>query len=87
MRAEAAEKYDRASSQLDDLKHKKSVTDNVVEEAQRRNEEIRDQLKSNQNYRQISHLEDRLSDIIEDTKVATTSLDQLQKVCLFIQLK
>lgn len=80
LRAEAAEKYDQASSQLEDLKHKKSVTENVVDEAKSRNEEIKDQLRSNENYRQISHLEERLSDIIEDTKISTATLDQLQKV-------
>lgn len=83
MRAEAAEKYDQAASKLEDLKHKKGVTEKVVEETQQRNEEIKDQLKSNENYRQISHLEERLSDIIEETKAATTTLDQLQKVKSF----
>lgn len=67
---------------MEDLKHKRQVTENVVEEAQQRNEEIKDQLKSNENYRQISHLEERLSDIIEETKLATATLDQLQKVYL-----
>lgn len=62
------------------MKHKKRVTEGVMEEAQHRNEEIKEQLKSNENYRQISHLEDRLSDLIEDTKEATTILDQLQRV-------
>lgn len=80
MRSEAGEKYEQASTQLADLKHKKEVTKNVVEEAQQRNDEIKEQLKSNENYRQISHLEERLSDIIEETKKATTTLDQLQKV-------
>lgn len=63
------------------MKHKKEVTEKVVEEAQQRNDEIKEQLKSNENYRQISHLEERLSDIIDETKSATTTLDQLQKVC------
>lgn len=62
------------------MKHKKRVTEKVVEEAQQRNEEIKDQLKSNENYRQISHLEEKLSDIIDDTKASTTIMDQLQKV-------
>lgn len=57
------------------------MTENVVDESQKRNEEIKEQLKSNENYRQISHLEEKLSDIIEETKAATTTLDQLQKVC------
>lgn len=56
------------------------MTEKVVEEAQQRNDEIKDQLKSNENYRQISHLEERLSDIIDETKSATATLDQLQKV-------
>lgn len=84
MRAEAGEKYEQASAQLADLKHKKEVTANVVEEARQRNDEIKEQLKSNENYRQISHLEERLSDIIEETKSLTSTLDQLQKVyCVF----
>lgn len=82
LRSEAAEKYDQASTRLEDLKHKKGVTENVVEEAKIRNEEIKEQLKSNENYRQISHLEERLSDIIAETKSATALLDQLQKVKL-----
>lgn len=83
LRSEAAEKYDQASTQLEDLKHKKGVTENVVEEAMIRNEEVKEQLKSNENYRQISHLEERLSDIIAETKSATALLDQLQKVKYF----
>lgn len=83
LRSEAAEKYDQASTQLEDLKHKKGVTENVVEEAKIRNEEVKEQLKSNENYRQISHLEERLSDIIAETKSATALLDQLQKVKYF----
>lgn len=81
LRAEAADKYEQASSKLAELKHKKEVTEKVVEEAQKRNDEIKEQLKSNENYRQISHLEERLSDIIDETKSATTTLDQLQKAC------
>lgn len=80
MRAESAEKYDNASSQLDDLKHKKAVTVSVVKEAEERNDAIKEQLRSNDNYRQISYLEEKLVDIIEETKEATTTLDQLQKV-------
>lgn len=80
LRNESAERYDETSSRLEDLKHKQRVTENVVEEAQQRNEEIKEQLKSNDNYRQISHLEERLSDLIEETKEATTTLDEMQKV-------
>lgn len=80
LRNESSEKYDQSSSLLEDLKHKKHVTENVVDESQQRNEEIKEQLKSNENYRQISHLEERLTDIIEETKTSTTILDELQKV-------
>lgn len=80
LRTESAEKYDQVSTQLDDLKHKKYVTEKVVQEAKQRNEDIKEQLKSNENYRQISHLEKKLSDIIDDTKISTAVLDQLQKV-------
>lgn len=66
------------------MKHKKRVTEGVMQEAQQRNEEIKEQLKSNENYRQISHLEDRLSDLIEETKESTNILDQFQKVFLIM---
>ncbi|XP_031631597.1 putative leucine-rich repeat-containing protein DDB_G0290503 isoform X2 [Contarinia nasturtii] len=79
LRNESAERYDETSSRLEDLKHKQRVTENVVEEAQQRNEEIKEQLKSNDNYRQISHLEERLSDLIDETKEATTTFDEMQK--------
>lgn len=65
---------------MEDLKHKKRVTEDVVEEAQRRNDEIKEQLRSNENYRQISHFEEKLSDLIDETKTATTTWDQLRKV-------
>lgn len=68
------------SSKLEDLQHKKRVTSDVAEEAKRRNEEIKEQLKLNENYRQISHLEEKLSDLIEETKDSTAALDQLHKV-------
>lgn len=65
---------------MDDLKHKKLVTEKIVKEARDRNEDVKEQLKSNESYRQISHLEQKLNDIIEDTKIATAVLDQNQKV-------
>lgn len=68
------------------MKHKRRVTESVMEEAQQRNDEIKEQLKSNENYRQISHLEDRLSDLIEETKESTTTLDQLQKVMCMLNI-
>lgn len=62
------------------MKHKKKVTEDVVEEAQRRNEELKDQLRSNENYRQISHFEEKLADLVEDTKQATEEWEKLRKV-------
>lgn len=84
MRTESAAKYERLSSELEDLKHKKRVTEDVVEEAQHQNEEIKYQLMSSENFRQISHLEEQLSELIEETKDATCTLDQLQKVSLIL---
>lgn len=66
------------------MKHKKRVTEDVVEEAQRRNENIKDQLKSSENYRQISHLEERLLELIQETEDSTSTWDQLQKVSFLL---
>lgn len=84
LRTESAVKYDELSAQLEDLKHKKRITSDVVKEAERRNDEIKEQLKSNENYRHISHLEEKLSDLIEDTKDTTIVLDQLHKVSVYM---
>lgn len=75
---------EQISTQLDELKHKKRVTEDVVEEAERRNNEIKDQLKSNESFRQISHLEEKLADLTEEAKTMQETLDQLKKVDLAI---
>lgn len=80
LRAEAAKKIEQLSSRLEELKHKKRVTEDVVDEAERRNEEIKEQLKSNDNYRQISHLEERLADLMEEGESVQRTWEQLKKV-------
>lgn len=37
-------------------------------------------LRSNENYRQISHLEEKLTDLIKENKILQESLAQLKKV-------
>lgn len=80
LRSEAAKKIELLSSRLEELKHKKRVTEDVVEGAVKRNDEIKHQLQSNENYRQISHLEERLADLISEGKTLQTTHDQLKKV-------
>lgn len=82
LRSEAAKKIELLSSRLEELKHKKRVTEDVVEGAVRRNEEIKEQLQSNENYRQISHLEETLADLMEEGKTLQSTYDQLKKVFL-----
>lgn len=68
------------SLKLEDLKQKRRITENVVEEAQQRIEDVKEQLKSNENYRQISHLEEKLTDFMEENKTLQETFDQLRKV-------
>lgn len=77
---EAAKKIEMLSSRLEELKHKRRVTEDVVEGAIRRNEEIKDQLQSNETYRQISHLEEKLADMMAEGKTLQSTRDQMKKV-------
>lgn len=82
LRSEAAKRLEAISSKLEEIKHKKRVTTDVVDEAERRNDEIKELLRSNENYRQISHLEDKLMDFMEENETLQETFDQLRKVCL-----
>lgn len=65
---------------LDDLKSKKRVTEKVLNEAKERNQMIKGQLKGNETYRQISHLEEKCNDLIREQKFYRTSIDESVKV-------
>lgn len=81
LRTNAAKRLEEISIKLEDAKHKHRVTQDVVEQANRRNEDIKEQLKSNDNYRQISHLEEKLNDFVMENKTQQETFDQLRKVC------
>ncbi|XP_058053453.1 intraflagellar transport protein 74 homolog [Anopheles bellator] len=78
-RSEAIVKMNDLSGVLQELEDKKRVTDNVIDEARKRNQEIKNNLKSNETYRLISHLEDKLVDLMKDNKTLQESVDQLQE--------
>lgn len=80
-RSEAIVKMSELTGTLQELEDKKRVTENVVDEAKKRNQEIKINLKSNETYRQISHLEDKLVDLIKENKSMQDVVEQLQKVC------
>lgn len=86
-RSEATVKMSELSSVLQELEDKKRVTENVVDEARKRNQEIKINLKSNETYRQISHLEDKLVDLIKENKSLQDFVEQLQKECDFSAVK
>ena len=80
LRSDAARRMVELTSKLDELKHKKRVTEDVVAEAERRNDEIKDQLRNNENYRQISHLEEKLTDLTDESKTLQDSYEQMKHV-------
>ena len=47
---------------------------------------FQDTLRNNETYRQISHMEEKLSDILKDNKSLQASVDDLNKVCMHITL-
>uniref|UniRef100_A0AAG5DF11 Intraflagellar transport 74 n=1 Tax=Anopheles atroparvus TaxID=41427 RepID=A0AAG5DF11_ANOAO len=78
-RSEAIVKMNDLSSTLQELDDKKRITENVVEEARNRNQEVKINLKSNETYRQISHLEDKLVDLLKENKSLQSTVDQMQQ--------
>lgn len=48
---------------------------------------IQDNLRNNEAYRQISHLEDKLSDILKENKILHDALEQLKKEFVYEEVK
>ncbi|XP_053685991.1 intraflagellar transport protein 74 homolog [Sabethes cyaneus] len=78
-RSEAIVKMNELTEVLQELEDKKRVTENVVDEANKRNQEIKIELKSNETYRQISHLEDKLVDLMKENKGLQEIVEQLRQ--------
>uniref|UniRef100_A0A182QQ25 Uncharacterized protein n=1 Tax=Anopheles farauti TaxID=69004 RepID=A0A182QQ25_9DIPT len=78
-RAEAIVKMNDLTSILQEMEDKKRVTENVVEEARNRNQEIKISLRSNDTYRQISHLEDKLVDLMKENKILQEVVNDMQQ--------
>uniref|UniRef100_A0A182YI62 Uncharacterized protein n=1 Tax=Anopheles stephensi TaxID=30069 RepID=A0A182YI62_ANOST len=79
-RADAIVKMNDLTAVLQEMEDKKRVTENVVEEARNRNHEIKFSLKSNDTYRQISHLEDKLVDLMKESKTLQEAINHMQQV-------
>ncbi|KAL7019232.1 hypothetical protein ACKWTF_011046 [Chironomus riparius] len=87
LREEYAIKYEEISTALQELKDKKRVTESVVEDSEKRYKALKDTLRNNETYRQISHMEEKLSDILKDNKSLQASVDDLNKEYEFSDLK
>lgn len=62
-----------------ELRHKKTVTEDVVREAERRTREIKDTLRNNEAYKQIVELEDKLDHIKKEYKMIAERLESVQQ--------
>lgn len=62
-----------------DLRHKQTVTEDVVREAERRTREIKDTLRNNEAYKKIAHLEDKLDDIKQQYKGISEQLELVKQ--------
>ncbi|XP_050076194.1 intraflagellar transport protein 74 homolog [Anopheles maculipalpis] len=78
-RADAIVKMNDLTSVLQEMEDKKRVTENVVEEARNRNHEVKFSLRSNDTYRQISHLEDKLVDLMKESKSLQEAINHMQQ--------
>ena len=65
---------------LENLKDKQRVTEQVVESTKQRCQDIKEHLKTNETYRHISHLEEKLNDLINEKNVLQNSVEQSRKV-------
>jgi intraflagellar transport protein 74 len=72
---------------LEDLKRKEHVTRGVTHDAQKKNQEIKEQLRNNENFRQISHLEEKLSDLLKNNSILQELVEQLSKEYDYSALK
>ncbi|CRK99903.1 CLUMA_CG013206, isoform A [Clunio marinus] len=87
LRDEYAVKYEELSTNLQELKDKKRVTENVVQDSERRNQAIKESLRNNETYRQIQHMEEKLNDFIKDNKLLQRIVDELNSECDFSTVK
>lgn len=62
-----------------ELRHKKTVTEDVVREAERRTREIKDTLRNNESYKQIVELEDKLDHVKKEYKMIAEQLESAQQ--------
>lgn len=67
------------TSTIEELNNKERITKNVVSEAKSKYEEIKELLRSNETYKQISHMEEKLSDKIKELQVLQDSVESLHK--------
>lgn len=79
LRSEAAEKIGVQTSQLEELRHKKRVTDDVLQEADRKLKEMKSELRGNENFRKISHLEEKLSELKKETRTMKDAVEELKQ--------
>lgn len=62
-----------------ELRHKKTVTEDVVKDAERRTREIKDTLRNDESYKKIAHLEDKLDDLKRQYKVTAEQLETVKQ--------
>lgn len=55
------------------------MTEDVVQEAKRKTQEIKDVLRNNESYKKIAHLEDKLDDLKKQHKTVSEQLDGIKK--------
>lgn len=61
------------------MRHKKTVTEGVVREAERRTQEIKDTLRTNEAYKKIAHLEDKLDALKRQYKETAEQLENIKQ--------
>lgn len=87
LRSEAANNMEQLTNNLDELMKKKSVTEGVVKESLKRTQDIKEHLRSNETYRQISHLEEKLTDLIKESKVLQESVNESRQEYDYSEVK
>lgn len=87
LRSTSVEKMGEMTAQLEELKKKRRATEGVYQEAVKRNKDLKEILRSNETYRQISHLEEKLNDLLKGNKNLQESVDQFKKEYIYEEVK
>lgn len=75
------------TSRLEELRNKKRITEGVLDQSRKRSRDTKESLRSNETYRQIAHLEEKLTDLCKESKMLRGAVEENRKEFNYADLK